>query len=129
MVLVALVLTGCGRSDATGGDEARAIAVQFLDELRAGRYEPAWRERTSAEFKSLMGMENLRDYLRSHPVLRSPAEYLEARAIDREGHDLAEFVFLATPPVRRGDKPVPARIRVLLAPGDEGWKVEHLSVE
>ena len=44
---------------------------RFLDELRAGRLEPAW-QGTSTEFKSLMGLENLRDYVKTHPALKAP---------------------------------------------------------
>lgn len=128
VVLIALLMAGCGSATGTGGDEARAIAVQFLDELRAGRYEPAW-QGTSVEFKSLMGVENLRDYVKTHPALSAPAESIETRTVNRDGHAMTESLFRATPPARRGKEPIPATIKVLLTHGDEGWKVEHLSVE
>ena len=128
LTLIALILAGCGRTGGMGGDESRAIAARFLEELRAGRHEGAW-QGTSAEFKSLMGLENLRDYVKTHPALKAPAEYVESRAIDRDGRGMTEHVFRATPQARRGNKPLPATVRLLLAPGDEGWKVEHLSVE
>lgn len=128
VALIALVLTGCGQAAGTDGDEARTVAAQFLGELRAGRYEPAW-QGTSVEFKSLMGVENLRDYVKTHPALSAPAESIETRTVDRDGHAMTESLFRATPPARRGKEPIPATIKVLLAHGDEGWKVEHLSVD
>jgi hypothetical protein len=128
LALTALALAGCGQADVTGGGEARAVAARFLDDVRAGRYEVAW-QGTSTEFKSLMGVENLRDYVKSHPALRSPAEHVESRATVRGGHSMTDSVFRATPLARRGKKSVRATIRVLLAPEGEAWKVEKLSVE
>lgn len=124
--LMAAVMAGCGRTGSAIDEETRAVAVQFLDELRAGRLEPAW-QGTSTEFKSLMGVENLRDYVKTHPALKAPAEHAETRTIERDGRTMAEISFRATTQVRR--KTVPATIKVLLAPGDEGWQVEHLAVE
>jgi hypothetical protein len=124
--LTALVITGCSRPASEVGDGGRAAAVRFLDELRAGRLEPAW-QGSSAEFKSLMGLESLRDYVKAHPALKAPAEYAETRAIDRNGRSMTECVFHATTKLR--GKPATATIRVLLAPGDDGWEVEHLAVE
>lgn len=123
---LALITVGCGRTGTAVNDEPRAIAVRFLDELRAGKLQPAW-QGASTEFKSLMGLENLRDYVKRHPALKASAEYSESRTIDRDGRALVESVFHATPRVR--GKPVPAKIKVLLAAGTDGWKVEQLVVE
>lgn len=129
--LMALVAAGCGRAGSGGVDgEPRAVAVRFLDELKAGRLEPAW-EGASTEFKSLMGVETLRDYVKTHPALKAPAEFAEARTIDRGGRAMAEYVFNATATAKakaRG-KPVASTIKVLLASGDGGWKVEQLTVD
>jgi hypothetical protein len=119
-------LAGCGGTGGAADDQGQATAIHFLDELRAGRLEPAW-QAASTEFKSLMGIENLRDYVKTHPTLRGPAEYTEYRAIERNGRPMAEHIFRATTKVR--GKPVSSTIRILLADGNEGWKVEHLSVE
>jgi hypothetical protein len=127
-VLAALLLAGCARSGNVADDAGRAVAARFLDELRAGRIEPAWNE-TSAEFKSLMGFENLRDYVRTHPALKAPAAYASARPLNRDGLHLAEYVFHATPPPSARGQPAAATIKVLLAAGADGWKVEHLTVE
>lgn len=125
-VLIVVVAVGCGRTGSAGDEDGRAIAVRFLDDLRAGKLEPAW-QGSSTEFKSLMGVENLRDYVKTHPALKAPAEYAESRTIDRDGLSMVEHIFHATTQVRR--KPVSATIKVLLAAGDDGWKVEHLAVE
>ncbi|WP_422930798.1 hypothetical protein [Singulisphaera sp. PoT] len=126
ILLSLLIAAGCSKGASEANDEGRAVAVQFLDELRAGRLKPAW-ENSSTEFKSLMGVENLRDYIKSHPALKAQAEFAESRTVDREGRSLAEYVFHATAQVRK--KPVPATIKVILASGHEGWKVERLAVE
>lgn len=128
--LIALVAAGCGGSSGTGtvDDEGRAVAVQFLDEVRTGRLQPAW-EGSSTEFKSLMGVENLRDYVKAHPALKAPAEYAEVRTIDQDGRALSEYVFRASATPKPRGKPVASTIKVLLAAGDAGWKVESLAVE
>lgn len=131
-VLTALTAVGCGRSGGAADDATKAVAVRFLDELRAGNIRPAWVS-SSTEFKSLMGAENLRDYVKTHPALKAPAEFVETRPIERDRRTLAECVFQATPPPSKSKKskakPGPATIKVLLAPGSEGWKVEQLVVE
>ncbi|RUL84926.1 hypothetical protein [Tautonia sociabilis] len=125
-VLSSLLLGGCVGPGGEGDEGARTAATEFLDEVRAGRLEAAW-QGTSAEFKSLMGLENLRDFVRAHPVLGEPAEYAETRALDRGGLDLAECVFLA-PAFPKGAAGG-STITVLVAEGDEGWAVERLTVD
>lgn len=107
-------------------DDGRAVAAQFLDQVRAGQLEAAW-QGCSTEFKSLTGVENLRDYVKAHPAPKAPAEFGEARAVDRKGRSMEEYVFRGTAKVR--GKTAPATIRVPLAHGDAGWQAEHLSVE
>ncbi|WP_165244917.1 hypothetical protein [Paludisphaera soli] len=124
--LVALMGAGCGRSGTQAVDESRAAAERFLGEVREGRFQPAW-DGGSTEFKSLMGVETLRDLVKAHPALKSPAEFAESRAIERDGLAQSECVFRATAKVR--GKPVTATIKVLVAPDADGWKVERLSVE
>ncbi|WP_406697419.1 hypothetical protein V5E97_01040 [Singulisphaera sp. Ch08] len=126
LALIALFAGGCGQTGSTSDGDAQAVATQFLDELRAGRLEPAW-QGTSVEFKSLMGAGSLRDYVKRHPALKANAEYSESRSIDRGGPALTECLFHATTRVR--GKSVPATIKVILASGAEGWKVEQLIVE
>jgi hypothetical protein len=125
-VIAALLVAGCSGSGGQWDEPARTAAVQFLDELRAGRLEPAWRG-CSTEFKSLMGLENLRDYMKAHAALRSAAEFTEVRPIQRNGQTMAECRFRGISKQR--GKEVTATIKVLVASADEGWKVEQVVVE
>jgi hypothetical protein len=125
-VIAAPLVAGCGGSGGQWDEPARTAAAQFLDELRAGRLEPAWRG-CSTEFKSLMGLENLRDYVKVHVALKSAAEFTEARPIQRNGQTMAECRFRGLS--KRRGKEVTATIKVLVASADEGWKVEQVVVE
>lgn len=121
--LATLVLAGCTGTTSEVGEEGRAIAARFLDELRTGRLEPAWQD-ASTEFKSLMGLESLRDYVKTHPALKAPAIYAESRTFEGDGRAMAEYVFHAS--TKRRGKSILSTIKVLLAAGEDGWKVEHL---
>ncbi len=121
-----LVLAGCGVSGPKAGDDGREAAARFLDDLRAGRLDPAW-QGTSSEFKSLMGLEGLRDCVKAHPALKGPAEYVEARDAAREGRAMVEHVFRAEGRLR--NKAVTSTVKVLVAVGDGKWGVENLRVE
>ena len=123
---LALAVAGCGRSASEVEELGRAAAVAFLDDLRAGRVEPAW-EGASAEFKSLMGLESLRDYVATHPALIEPAEYLESRPVEQGGRTMTEYAF-SVAAQSRGDA-APGTIKVLVSEGGDGCEVEHLAVE
>jgi hypothetical protein len=125
-VVAALVIAGCGGSRVPSDEQARTTAVTFLDELRAGRLEPAW-QGCSTEFKSLMGLENLRDYVKTHAALKSEAEFTEARPVERNGQTMAECHFRGT--WKKRGKEVTNTIKVLVASASEGWKVEQVAVE
>jgi hypothetical protein len=125
-VIAALLGAGCSGSAGTGDEQARTAAVGFLDDVRAGRLEPAW-QASSTEFKSLMGLENLRDYVKTHSTLKTVAKLTDLRRIQRNGQTMAECRFSGTSKQRRKD--VPAIIKVLVAAADEGWKVEQVAVE
>jgi hypothetical protein len=124
--------------DSSAPADGRAAATSFLDEIRAGRVEPAWRA-TTVEFKSLMGLDSLRDYVRAHPALKGKAEFLDGRTVKSSGPELAEYTFRAIPPPPakargRGKKagpaqPASATIRVTTAREDGTLKVERLAIE
>lgn len=103
-----------------GQDEGRRVATQFLDALRSGQVDAAW-ESTSAEFKSMLGLEGFRDYIRKHPALTAPADCSEVIPQTRNGLALAECVFRPTDGK--------ATIRVLVAREAEAPRVEHVTVE
>lgn len=114
-------------------EDGRAVAAAFLDEIRAGRVGPAW-DGTSVEFKSMMGLESLRDCVRRYPAMAGPAEFVEGHPIGDKGVELAEYTFKATaPPKTRGGRPrggsgpATSTIRITTARVDGAWKVERLA--
>jgi hypothetical protein len=125
-MIAALLVAGCGWSGRQWDEQARSAAAQFLDELKAGRLQPAW-QNCSTEFKSLMGLENLRDYVKTHAALKSAAEFTEARPVERNGQTMAECRFRGTSKLR--GKEVTNTIKVVVASAGEGWKVEQVAVE
>jgi hypothetical protein len=108
------------RTPAITPDEAKEKAATFLDEIRAGRVDNAWAG-TSADFKSMYGRERFRQYVKSKPVLKRPAEF-EACEFKTEG-DLrtAECTFRSSS--GKGS------IKVVLNVDEGVWKVGRLSVE
>lgn len=122
-----LALIGCGGPGATaGGEDGREAADRFLEEVRAGRIEPAWQS-TSTEFKSLMGLESLRELAQKQPALKGQPEHIESKRIDRDGLPLTEHAYRAQGKAR--NRAVTSTLRVIVSQGDDGWKVEKLSVE
>ncbi|WP_165064954.1 hypothetical protein [Paludisphaera rhizosphaerae] len=125
--MLALASAGCGAGPEPPKDASQQAASQFLEAIQAGKLESAWQE-TSTEFKSLMGLENLRDYIKTHPALKGPTEFTEVRRIEREGHVMAECRFHGSAKVK--GKAIPATIDVIVGSSEGGeWKVEKLSVE
>lgn len=121
--LVALVLM-CAGVPSCGGVPAEEvggeIGAAFLTRIRQGQVEQAW-QGTTAEFKSMLGLEGLRAYVAAHPELSGPAQFEGQEALDREGLDLAKCRYRATP----GGQP----ITVLLAREGGEWKVERLGTD
>ena len=130
--LVAACLgVSCGRGSVARVDEGRRVASSFLDEVRAGRTEPAWKG-TTVEFKSLMGADALRDLARNQPALKGTAEYVDSRPIDSGHLNLVEYRFRGAPtPPRKPSKspPAPKTIRVLVSFEEDPPKVERLAVD
>lgn len=128
---LAVVLAGCSQSASEAASDGRDLATRFLDDLRAGQVQAAW-ERTSTDFKSLMGLESLRDYVKTHPALKGPAEFSGSRPVERNGIALTEYEFRATPPQtsrRKAASASPATVKLLVIQQAEGPVIELLSVE
>jgi hypothetical protein len=128
---LAAALSGCSRSAAEVETDGRALAEQFLDDLRADRVPAAW-ARTTTDFKSLMGLENLRGYVKIRQALKGPAEFSSARPVDRNGVALTEYVFHAeAPPAKRRKAPPasPATVKLLVIEAADGLAVENITVE
>jgi hypothetical protein len=101
-------------------DLAQGIAAGFLAELRAGKVDHAWAD-TSADFKSMYGRERFRAYVRSKPVLKTPAEFIGCVFKVEGDLQTAECTFRPS-----GGK---GTIKVVLNPDQGRWKVGRLAVE
>ena len=122
LVLVSFGFSGCGGSNASlPEDNGRSIAEAFLADVRGGKVDEAW-EGTSAEFKSLMGKESFRGYVRRQPALKAEPAFQGAKPVENGPLKLVECTFQA-------DKPKPAVIKIMLAAGPDRWHVERLSIE
>jgi hypothetical protein len=113
---------GAGCHSNSPSDEGRGIAESFLTNIREGKVDSAW-SGTTAEFKSFMGLEQLRKYVKGHPVVKEPAEFSGAQAVSPNGLSATEYVFHA--PVGASA----STIKVLLAREQGALKVERLTVE
>ncbi|MFO0959468.1 MAG: hypothetical protein U0800_18880 [Isosphaeraceae bacterium] len=128
-ILVAMGLIGCGGGNPSGsgaGEDGRAAADKFLEDLRAGRIEPAW-QGTTTEFKSLMGLGSLKDLAKTRPALKGTPEHIDSKRIDRGGLSLVEHTYRAQGKTK--NKAIDSTLRVIVSRGDRGWQVEKLSVE
>jgi hypothetical protein len=125
LLLAALVLLPAGCSQ-TPVESSQASAARFLEDLRANRVEPAW-QGTSTEFKSLMGLDSLRDLVKREPALKAPAEFVECHKTKLAGREAEDCAFRATAQIR--GKPHTKTIRLLLAAEAGTWKVEKIAVE
>ncbi len=112
--------TGCGGGSVPAPDASRDIAAKFLDEIRAGRAEAAW-DGTSTEFKSMLGRDGFVAYVRKHPVLKEPVEFVSFNSAERNGVPVGDCAF------RTASKKSP--VKVLVAQENGTWKVERLTVD
>lgn len=126
--LALIIALGCRGEAGSDVQIASTSASSFLDELRTGRLEPAW-EGTSAEFKSLMGLESLRDFVKRHPGLKGQAELKEARLLETDGDRQVECLFQVSTPAKGRAKAATSKIKVLTASDGLRWKVEGLSTD
>jgi hypothetical protein len=101
-------------------DGAKEKAAAFLDEVRAGRVDDAWAA-TSADFKSMYGRDRFRQYVKSKPILKTPAEFDTCEFKTDSELRTAECLFRPA-----GGK---GAIKVVLNVDQGAWKVGRLSVE
>jgi hypothetical protein len=129
LVVVPVVAVVCGviwfafvrdRTPAITPDGAKEQAAAFLGEVRAGRVDDAWAG-TSADFKSMYGRDRFRQFVKSKPVLKAPAEF-EACEFKTDG-DLRTAECAFRPAGGKGS------IKVVLNVDQGAWKVGRLSVE
>lgn len=119
LVSVSCLLSGCGSGPQP--DEAEVIAEGFLAQISAGNVDEAW-EATSSEFKSFMGRDRLRNFVRGAPSLKQPVTLVRCQPKALEtGLELIECVYSP----EKGDK----TIRILLDSQQGKWVVERLYVD
>ena len=100
-------------------DKPETIAEEFLSQIRRGKPDDAWAS-TTAEFKSFMGRDRLRDFVKANKILRQPLKFDSRQTIKQESLILEELIF-----VPESGKP---KVRVLLAEEKSDWRVERLYV-
>lgn len=64
---------------ATPSNDATGVAGAFLEEIRTGKIDQAW-EGTGTEFKSFMGKDQFRQFVKKHGALKSVAKVGETAA-------------------------------------------------
>ncbi len=118
--LLACLGVACNRGSAEPPADGREVAESFLKDIRENRLESAW-SGTTAEFKSFMGLQRLRQLVRSSPTFKEPAELSDSRSVTLNGLSMAEYTF----------RPMSGKstIKVLLGREQDQWKVERVSVE
>lgn len=95
----------------TPADNPSGVAAAFLAEIRAGKVDQAW-DGTGTEFKSFMGKDQFRQFVKKHAALKTQATAGETTA---QGA-LHECAFMC------------GSLKVLVIVGNAGgqWKVEGI---
>ncbi len=106
------------------GAEGKEIALAFLEQVRQGKTADAWND-SSAEFKSYMGKDTLRDLAKKTPALREKLDFVSMETTRVNGLDRKIFAFRAPKSLKQ--------IKVTLAP-DPGskpltFRVEHIELD
>lgn len=106
------------------GAEGKEIAIAFLEQVRQGKTAEAWTG-SSAEFKSYMGKDSLRDLAKKTPALREKLDFVSIETTSINGLDRKIFTFQAPKSLKK--------VKITLAP-DPGsqpltFRVEHLEME
>lgn len=118
--LLACLGVTCNRNSAEPPADGREVAESFLKDIRENRLESAWKG-TTAEFKSFMGLQRLRQLVKSSPAFKEPSELSDFRGVSLNGLSMAEYTFRP--------KSGKSTIKILLGREQDQWKVERVSVE
>jgi hypothetical protein len=105
-------------------DEVQAAAAKFLDQVREGQVEQAWND-TTAEFKSMLGLDGFRQLVRTHPDLKQKAEFQGLEMITRNEIPLASCRFQVQDVKRKKT----TELKVIFAREQGVWKVERLLLD
>jgi hypothetical protein len=101
-------------------DKPESIAEAFLSQIRSGKPDDAWTS-TTAEFKSFMGRDRLRDFVTANKILRQPLKFDSRQSMNQESLILEELIFVPDSGKQK--------VRVLLAEEKSAWRVERLYVD
>ena len=96
-------------------EQGRAVAENFLQQVRENKAEAAW-ESTTAEFKSAQGRESFVKEAKSAKYLAKPMEYFSANTVTVQDQPRSEYLF------RSGEGPV---VRIVLGNEAGTWKVDR----
>jgi len=119
VIVVSLVLWRW-REPPVPSQAPQTVAADFVEELRTNRIDTAWAG-TTAEFKSFLGRERLRDFVLSKAILRQPLEF---SGVEQQAINGISFMACTFHSPHKSDL-----VRVLLANDSGQWKVERLLVE
>jgi hypothetical protein len=99
-------------------DEGRAVAEQFLANVRTGKAGDAW-DASTAEFKSIEGRESFVRKVQSTPILTAPLQFNSSQQVAVQNEPRTEFLF---------QSPDAKIVRVLIGFDRGSWKVDRLSL-
>ena len=117
-----------GGSSAPTPEKAVSIAEPFLSEIRNGQVDAAW-ESTGAEFKSLMGKEEFKKFVKEQPILKDQLQLGNVQQVTINKMQCLQCAFHK--PSAEGNKlENKLKVRVLIAQEPSGpWKVGRLIVD
>ena len=118
-----------GKSSVTPADNGVSIAQPFLAEIRNGQLDTAW-ESTSAEFKSLMGKEEFKKFVKEQPILKDSLELGTVQQVTINKSQCLQCAFHKQAATGGNKLENKLKVRVLIAQERSGpWKVERLIVD
>lgn len=102
------------------GEEGKEIASSFLDQVRENKWDAAW-DQTGPEFRSYMGKETFKNFVRKNPALKEKAEFKGLSKTTVNGLERVKFDFQSSKSAKK--------IEIVLAPDQGRFKVEHFHLE
>jgi hypothetical protein len=101
-------------------DAGRVAADQFLELIRTGKPADAW-QGTTAEFKSAEGRESFLRYIKQHPFLTKPVDFVSVQMVAVHEQPRAEYLYRAD---KEGNT-----VRLLAGLDNNQWRVDRITIE
>ena len=122
VLAVAVIVVWAWRGSATEPDvdAGRAAADRFLEQIRAGQPDQAWQS-TTAEFKSAEGRESFSRYVKKHPFLTKPVNFVSVQMVTAQSQPRAEYLYRAG---KEG-----STIRLLAGLDNDTWRIDRITIE